>query len=139
MRVLGLDVGTKRIGVAISDPLGWTAQGVGVIERKGGELEEIKGIVEREGVEAVVIGLPKRMNGTIGPQAEKVLEFSRGLEALLEVPVLLWDERWTTKEVERVLLMADESRSKRRRVKDKLAAVIILQGYLDRRNRNIDE
>jgi len=92
-----------------------------------------------EGVEAVVIGLPKRMNGTIGPQAEKVLEFSRGLEALLEVPVLLWDERWTTKEVERVLLMADESRSKRRRVKDKLAAVIILQGYLDRRNRNIDE
>ncbi len=138
MRVLGLDVGEKRIGIALSDEMGWTAQGLTVLQRKGLEddLREIKDLIETVEVSAVVVGLPKNMDGSLGSSAQRVLSFAREIEELIFVPVILWDERWTTTEATRLLLKADLSRKKRRKVVDKLAAVLILQGYLDSLTRN---
>lgn len=134
MRVVGLDVGTKRIGVAVSDPMGWTAQGYGVLQRQGARtLETLCRIVQEVGAEEVVVGLPRRTDGTLGDEAKEVMEFAEELKEALKLPVVFWDERFSTAEAERVLLMADQSRKKRRKVIDKLAAVIILQGYLDSR------
>lgn len=132
---MGLDLGDKTIGVAVSDLLGWTAQGVETIRRSKEELNRLKELVSSYGVEEVVIGLPKNMNGSLGPRAEKTLEFARVLEAELRLPVQTWDERLTTMAAQRTLLEADVSRSKRKRVIDKMAAVFILQGYLDRQKR----
>ncbi len=133
MKILGLDVGDKRIGIAISDELRWTAQGLGVLNRRDIEkdLREIKELVVAEKVSEVVVGLPKNMDGSLGERAQKVLSFVRRMEQTLSIPVTLWDERWSTAEATRLLLKADLSRKKRRKVVDKLAAVIILQGYLD--------
>ena len=133
MKILGLDVGDKRIGIAISDELRWTAQGLGVLNRRDIEkdLREIKELVVAEKVSEVVVGLPKNMDGSLGERAQKVLSFVRKMEQTLSIPVTLWDERWSTAEATRLLLKADLSRKKRRKVVDKLAAVIILQGYLD--------
>lgn len=134
MRLMGLDVGNKTIGVALSDPLGWTAQGLEVIRRKGleNDLRRLEEIITEKGVEAVVVGLPKNMNGTLGPQAETVLDFISSFSERFNIPAYTWDERLTTVAAEKMLIGADVSRAKRRQVIDKMAAVMILQGYLDR-------
>ncbi len=132
--MLGLDVGEQRIGVALSDPLGWTAQGLGTVKRSGDieqDVAEIAKLIAEHEVRKVVVGLPKNMNGTLGPQAERVQEFANNLGKKASVQVEFWDERLTTVAAERTLLIADVSRKKRKQVIDKLAAVVILQNYLD--------
>ncbi|MBE3571114.1 MAG: Holliday junction resolvase RuvX [Bacillales bacterium] len=135
MRTMGLDVGSKTVGVAISDELGWTAQGIETIkvdEEKGdlgfGRLKEL---IEDYQVDKIVVGLPKNMNNTIGPRGEASQRYAKKLEKEFSLPVVLWDERLSTMAAERVLLEADVSRKKRKKVIDKMAAVMILQGYLD--------
>jgi len=133
---MGLDVGDKTIGIAISDALGITAQGLEVLRRTGNlnqDLQTLKQITRKQEVTKVVVGLPRNMNGTLGPQGEKVLDFARKLEEALQLPVETWDERLSTVEAERLLISADISRGKRRKIIDKMAAAIILQGYLDSR------
>ena len=134
MRILGLDMGSKTIGVALSDPLGWTAQGITTIRRtkKEQDLEEVHKICKEYKVETIVIGLPKNMNGTIGEAGEKALEFAELLKEKTELPIEMWDERLTTVAAHRAMLEADLSRNKRKKIVDKIAATYILQGYLDR-------
>ena len=134
MRKMALDVGTKTIGVALSDPLGWTAQGLEVISRRKLEvdLNRLKEICTEYEVTEIVVGLPKNMNGTLGPKAHEILDFVEALKEALGLPVVTWDERLSTVAAQRALLEADVSRSKRKKVIDKMAAVIILQGYLAR-------
>ncbi|AWI12940.1 Holliday junction resolvase RuvX [Caldifermentibacillus hisashii] len=135
MRILGLDVGSKTIGVAVSDELGWTAQGLKTIqiqedEQKSG-IPELEEIIREYGIEKIIVGLPKNMNGTIGPRGEISLQFAKLLKNRFSLPVELWDERLTTMAAERILLTADVSRKKRKKVIDKMAASLILQSYLD--------
>lgn len=138
MRIMGLDVGSKTVGVAISDPLCWTAQGVETIQidenRKQFGYDRVKELVLEYEVEKVVVGLPKNMNNTIGPRAESSKIYAEVLESRIGLPVVLWDERLTTSAAERTLIEADVSRKKRKEVIDKLAAVMILQSYLDTTN-----
>ncbi|PLR78052.1 Holliday junction resolvase RuvX [Bacillus sp. V3-13] len=138
MRTLGLDVGSKTVGVALSDELGWTAQGLETIrineEEKEFGFEQIGKIIKEHEVGKVVVGLPKNMNGTIGPRGEASQFYARELEKRFGLPVVLWDERLTTVAAERILLEADVSRKKRNKVIDKMAAAMILQGYLDSKN-----
>ncbi|NLL29685.1 MAG: Holliday junction resolvase RuvX [Clostridiales bacterium] len=138
MRILGLDLGSKTIGVAISDPLGWTAQGVTTIRRtkKEKDIEEIRKICEEYKVESIVLGMPKNMNGTIGEAGEKAIEFSELLKEHLNIEVHMWDERLTTVAAHKAMLEADLSRQKRKKIVDKIAAIYILQGYLDRISKN---
>ncbi|WP_077603127.1 Holliday junction resolvase RuvX [Oceanobacillus sojae] len=135
MKVIGLDVGSKTIGVAISDALGWTAQGLTTIYWDENEFssadKELQTIIEDSEVSRVVVGLPKNMNGSIGERGEASERYAAYLEEKYNLPVVLWDERLTTMAAERVLLEADMSRKKRKKVIDKMAAVMILQGYLD--------
>lgn len=133
MRIMGLDYGDKTIGVAISDELQWTAQGKEVIryKTKDDALERIKVLTEEYAVVEIVVGLPKNMNGTIGPSGENCLAFAESIRQILSLPVQMWDERLTTVSATRTLLEADVSRSKRKKVIDKMAAILILQGYLD--------
>ena len=135
MRILGLDVGSKTVGVAVSDELGWTAQGLETIpiDEEAGEfgLERLDKLMKEYGVTKVVVGLPKNMNGTIGPRGEASQAFANKIEKKFGIPVVLWDERLTTMAAERVLLEADVSRKKRKKVIDKMAAHFILQSYLD--------
>lgn len=133
MRIGGLDVGDRRIGVAISDEQGWTAQPVDVVHRTrlDRDLAALRDVFAPFAPTTIVIGLPKNMNGTIGPQAQKVLAFAKEVEEALAVPIVMWDERLSTVGAERVLLEADLSRAKRRKVIDRAAAAFILQGYLD--------
>jgi putative Holliday junction resolvase len=137
MRIMGLDVGTRTIGVAISDELGITAQGLKTLKRKSMEedLKEIATIIRQFEVEKIVVGLPKKMDGTLGTQAEIVLKWVKALKDKISIPVESWDERLSTVGATRVLLEADLSRRKRKKVIDKLAAVLILQGYLDQSRR----
>lgn len=140
MRILGLDVGNKTIGVALSDPLGITAQGITTIRRKGEDrdIQELKSICDEYKVEAIVCGLPKNMNGTLGPQSEKVLKFCHSIEQVINLPIKMWDERLTTVAANRAMLEADLSRAKRKKIVDKMAATYILQGYLDRISKSND-
>ncbi|MBE6053606.1 MAG: Holliday junction resolvase RuvX [Clostridium sartagoforme] len=133
MRILGLDIGSKTIGVAISDPLGWTAQGITTIRRvkKEQDLDEIKKICKEYSVETIVIGLPKNMNGSIGESGEKVIEFSNRIKEYTGIEIVMWDERLTTVAAHKAMLEADLSRNKRKKIVDKIAATYILQGYLD--------
>lgn len=133
MRILGLDVGDRTIGVAVSDPLGFTAQGVTTIRRKSVEydLEELKKICKEYQVDTFVVGLPKNMNGTLGPQGEKVMNFCEVLKEAIDIPIKMWDERLTTVAAHKAMLEADLSRAKRKKLVDKIAATYILQGYLD--------
>jgi putative Holliday junction resolvase len=133
MKILGLDIGEKRIGIAISDELGYTAQGIRVLTRGGLEddLMVLKDLINETKASEVVVGLPKNMDGSLGEAAQGILSLAKKMEESLSVPVILWDERWTTAEATRLLVDADLSRAKRRKVVDKLAAVLILQGYLD--------
>ncbi len=133
MRVLGLDYGEKRIGVAICDELGMTARGIATIARKywKRDIEQIAGLVSEYDVEKIVIGYPVRLDGTEGIQCEKVNRFIDVLEGGVSVPVVKWNEALSTKEAESLLIEADMNRRKRKGVVDKLAAAIILQDYLD--------
>lgn len=136
MRYMGLDVGDKTIGVAMSDELGISANPVTVIQRIGSpkkEMAEVRRMAEESGVEQIVVGLPLMMDGSVGIQAEKVLEFVEGLRRRTRIPIDTWDERLSTVQVERMLISDDQSRAKRKQVIDKLAAAVILQSYLDRR------
>jgi putative Holliday junction resolvase len=139
MRVLGLDFGEKRIGVAVSDPLGIIAQGVTVIERKtiDYDLKTINGIIAEYGAESVVVGMPINMDGTRGKSAEKVSEFVDLLKASAGIPVATYDERLSTKESEKFLISSDVSRKKRKNVIDKIAAQLILESYLERLKNNV--
>ncbi|MGG3563759.1 Holliday junction resolvase RuvX [Neobacillus rhizosphaerae] len=138
MRVLGLDVGSKTVGIALSDEMGWTAQGLKTLkineEKEEFGFEEIGQIIKEYQVDTVVIGFPKNMNGTIGPRGEASQKYANEVESRFAVPTVLWDERLTTMAAERVLLEADVSRKKRKKVIDKMAAMMILQGYLDSKN-----
>ncbi|MFD2703003.1 Holliday junction resolvase RuvX [Paenibacillus shunpengii] len=133
MKILGLDYGDRRIGVAISDAFGWTAQGLEVIERRrdGDEFGRIHELVRENEASEIVVGLPKNMNGTVGPRGELCMEFAQKLREMLDLPVHLWDERLSTVSAERTLVEADVSRKKRKKVVDKMAASLILQNYLD--------
>jgi len=135
-RCLGLDVGDRRIGVAVSDPLGWTASPLPTVERVSWkkDLARVRSLLEEHRVELVVVGLPIRMDGTSGERAERTLEFVRRLQATTRVPVVTWDERLSTREAERRMVEADVRRERRREVIDGIAASLILQGYLDCRN-----
>ena len=139
MRILALDTGEKRIGVAVSDPLGIIAQGVTVIARRDPEtdLNEIKRIVEEYKADSVVVGMPINMDGTKGKSAEKVNEFVEALKGRLSIPVYTYDERLSTKESEKFLISADVSRKKRKQVIDKMAAQLILESYLERLKHNV--
>lgn len=134
---MGLDVGTHTIGVAISDELGITAQGLKTLRRKSMEedFKEIATIIGQFEIENIVVGLPKNMNGTLGKQAEIVLKWIKTLIDKIPVPVVTWDERLSTVGATKILLEADLSRRKRKKVIDKVAAVLILQGYLDQSRR----
>ncbi len=133
MRILGLDFGTKTIGVAVSDEMGLIGQGVGTIKRTDlqQDLRELQNKIEQYHVEKIVVGLPKNMDGSLGKSAQLVLGFIEKLKKTFSIQVDTWDERLSTVEAERVLLDADMSRNKRKKVIDKVAATIILQGYLD--------
>lgn len=138
MRTMGLDVGSKTVGIALSDEFGWTAQGLKTLKINEEEnvfgFDELGEIIKEYEVNKVVVGLPKNMNGSIGPRGEASQFFARELEDRFGVPVILWDERLTTVAAERVLLEADLSRKKRKKVIDKMAAMMILQGYLNSQN-----
>lgn len=133
MRILSLDVGDKTIGVAVSDPLGFTAQGLTTIRRKNiaYDIQELNKICIEYSIETIICGLPKNMNGTIGVQGEKVLEFCEIIKQNIQIPIKMWDERLTTAAAHRAMLEADLSRAKRKKIVDKMAAAYILQGYLD--------
>ena len=133
MRLLGLDYGDRRIGVAICDELGMTARGIATVVRKNrdADLAVIAGFVERFGIEKIVIGYPLRLDGSEGIQCDKVNRFARRLEARLSMPVIRRDESLSTKEAEELLRETGMRREKKRAVVDRLAACIILQGYLD--------
>ena len=130
---MGLDVGTHTIGIAISDELGITAQGLKTLKRKSMEedFKEMAAIIRQFEIEKIIVGLPKNMDGTLGKQAEKVLKWMEALKDKIQISVATWDERLSTVGASKVLLEADLSRRKRKRVIDKVAAVLILQGYLD--------
>ncbi|TXL68056.1 Holliday junction resolvase RuvX [Cerasibacillus terrae] len=138
MKIMGLDVGSKTIGVAISDALGWTAQGLKTIYWEENDIhsadEELREIIKKHEIGKVIIGLPKNMNGTIGERGEASERFAEHIKETHQLPIVLWDERLTTMAAERVLLAADMSRKKRKKVIDKMAATLILQGYLDQKN-----
>lgn len=132
-RIMGLDIGDRTIGVAVSDLMGLTAQGITTIRResKKKDLAQLKEIIKEKEVDYIVSGLPKNMNGTIGPQSEKVMKFCEFLEKETGLRIEYWDERLTTVSAEKMLIDGDVSRKNRKKVIDKLAAVLILQNYLD--------
>ena len=136
MRILGLDYGSKTVGVAVSDPLAFTAQGVEIIRRKSENkmrqtLARIEELIAQYQVEEIVLGLPKNMNNTLGDRAEKSLELKETLERRTGLPVVMWDERLTTVSANRVLMETGVRRENRKEHVDEIAAVFILQGYLD--------
>jgi putative Holliday junction resolvase len=137
MRILGLDIGSKTIGVAVSDEMGLIAQGITTLKRKGlhQDVEQLLKVIEEHGVKKIIVGLPKNMNGTLGPSAKMVLSFLEELKKFIDLPIITWDERLSTVAAQRALLEADMSRKKRKRVIDKVAALLILQGYLDSQTR----
>ena len=136
MRVMGLDYGSKTIGVAISAPLGLTAQGIEIIRREEENklrksLRRIEELIKEYQVEEIVLGFPKNMNNTIGERAEKSLQLKETLERRCKLPVIMWDERLTTVEANRTLMESKVRRENRSKYVDMIAAVFILQGYLD--------
>jgi putative Holliday junction resolvase len=137
MRILGLDVGSKTIGVAVSDELNLIAQGVTTLKRQGLRLDikDLLRMIEELKVEKVVVGLPKNMNGSLGPSAKMVLSLVEELKKFVDLPIITWDERLSTVAAQKALLEADVSRKKRKQVIDKVAALLILQGYLDSQTR----
>jgi len=132
---LGLDYGSKRIGIAVSDELGSIAIPLMTLQVRGRKqiLAELVRLIDEYHIQKIVIGLPKTLKGEIGPSAQKVLEWVEWLKGSVEPECILWDERLTTREVERMLIDADVSRARRKEVRDKIAAQRILQSYLDHR------
>jgi len=141
MRIMGIDIGSRTMGVAISDELGMTAQGLKTIKRRSMEedLKEISLIIAQFKIGKIVVGLPKNMDGTIGKQAEVIFQWIKAAKEKIYLPVVTWDERLSTVEASKILLEADLSRKKRKGVIDKLAAVLILQGYLNQSRKQNDE
>ncbi len=140
MRIMGLDLGSKTVGVAISDPLLITAQGIEIIRRKEENklrqtLARIEALIEEYGVDTIVLGLPKNMNDTLGERAQLSLEFKDKLERRTGLPVVMWDERLTTVAADKAMMEAGIRREKRKDYVDKIAACLILQGYLDKREK----
>ena len=136
MRILGIDVGTKRIGLAMSDALGITAQGLFTINvEEEDALSKIGEVIAKDDVSEIVVGLPLNMNGSKGPQAIASEAFADNLKEKFHIPVKLWDERMTTMQVERIMIDAGTRRNKRKKKIDKLAAQVMLQSYLGT-NRN---
>ena len=134
MRIMGIDYGDSRIGIAISDPFGWTAQGIKTIVKKGGLngcIDIIEQLVKEYNIEKIVVGFPKNMNGTIGPRGEKTLEFIELLGERLNLDIVKWDERLTTVEAIRTMRETGVKASRKKTVVDQIAAIYILQGYLD--------
>ncbi|MFH1092015.1 MAG: Holliday junction resolvase RuvX [Pseudomonadota bacterium] len=133
MRIMALDLGSVRVGVALSDEMGLTAGGLTVLKRDPQDefLRNLKELSREHNCGRIVLGLPRRMDGSLGPEAQRVLALARDIEACLGLPVETWDERLSTVAVEKVLLQADLSRRKRKKVIDKVAAAYILQSYLD--------
>lgn len=136
-RVLGLDVGSRRIGMAVSDPLGITAQGLATLERrnKRQDFDRLGRIIREYEVKAIVVGLPLRMSGAEGVQAGKMHEFAEELRKRFDLPVHLWDERLTSAEANRLLRETELSIEKRGKAVDRMAAVLILQGWMENRAR----
>lgn len=136
MRVLGLDTGDKTIGVAISDAFGWTAQGLETIVRKdtASDIKRITELARKWGAHKIVVGFPKNMDSSIGPQGEKAMDFAEELREVSGLEVVLWDERLSTVAAEKMLIKGEVRRKKRKEVIDKVAASLILQGYLDSLN-----
>lgn len=134
MRIMALDVGSRTIGIACSDALLMTAQGIETIRRTSLEKDfnRLRELISEYEVHELVVGMPKNMNGTKGERAEKTEEFVEKMKAVIDLPVTFWDERLSTVMAERQLIAADVSRKKRKGIIDKMAAVVILQGYLDR-------
>lgn len=134
MRIMALDVGSRTIGIACSDALLMTAQGIETIRRTSleNDFNRLRELISEYEVHELVVGMPKNMNGTKGERAEKTEEFVEKIKAVIDLPVTFWDERLSTVMAERQLIAADVSRKKRKGVIDKMAAVVILQGYLDR-------
>ena len=134
MRIMSLDVGSRTIGIACSDALLMTAQGIETIRRTSLEKDfnRLQELIAEYKVHELVVGMPKNMNGTKGERAEKTEEFVEKMKEVIDLPVSYWDERLSTVMAERQLIAADVSRKKRKSVIDKMAAVVILQGYLDR-------
>ena len=144
MRIMGLDFGSKTVGVAISDPLLITAQGIEIIRRKEENklrqtLARIEELIEEYEVKEIVLGLPKNMNDTLGPRVDLTLEFKEKLERRTGLPVHTWDERLTTVSADRTMMEAGIRRENRKEYVDKIAAVLILQGFLDCRGRQQGE
>lgn len=136
MRIMGLDYGSKTVGVAISDPLGYTAQGIEIIRRKQENklrqtLARIEALIAEYQVESIVLGLPKNMNNTMGDRACKSMEFKETLERRTGLPVVMWDERLTTVAANRAMMESNIRRENRGKYVDEIAAILILQGYLD--------
>lgn len=132
-RILALDPGTKRIGVALSDELGWTAQPLETFERKSldADLAHIKDLIRRHEVREIVIGMPVQLNGRAGPAAQRAQRFLEAVRAAVGIPVVPWDERLTTKAAEQMLIEADVSRKKRKGAVDRVAAALLLKSYLE--------
>ncbi|MBI4430876.1 MAG: Holliday junction resolvase RuvX [Candidatus Omnitrophica bacterium] len=132
-QILGIDYGTKRIGLAKSDEAGWLAHGLGFVAgpKDGGEIQEIIELIRAENIGTVVIGHPVNMDGSVGPKAREAEAFAESLRQAAQVEVKLWDERLTSKEAQRYLIATNMSRTKRKKKVDQLAAQIMLQGYLD--------
>lgn len=139
MRTLGIDYGDKRIGVAISDPLGIIATGIAVVgkgETFEQDIQEIGSLINKyDGVDGIVVGLPRKMSGEAGIQVEKVMKFVEALKQAFKINIITSDERLTTVEAERALIETGMSREKRKKVIDKSAAAVILQSYLDRKKK----
>ena len=134
MRIMALDVGSRTIGIACSDALLMTAQGIETIRRTSLEKDfnRLRELIAEYEVHELVVGMPKNMNGTKGDRAEKTEEFVEKMKTVIDLPITFWDERLSTVMAERQLIAADVSRKKRKGIIDKMAAVVILQGYLDR-------
>lgn len=135
MKTLGLDLGTRTLGVALSDALGMMAHGIETFRFEENHykkaIQHVQELTEKQNVSTIILGFPKNMNGSVGERGKVTQNFADALKKATQLPVILWDERLTTMQVERVLISADVSRSKRKKVVDKMAATIILQSYLD--------
>jgi putative Holliday junction resolvase len=134
-RILGLDVGSRRIGVAVSDPLGITAQGLETLQRRNKryDFEQLQRVIQKHDVREIVVGLPLRMSGAEGAQSDKMQVFAEELRKRFRLPVHLWDERLTSAEANRLLRETDLSIEKRGKAVDRMAAILILQGWMEQR------
>ncbi len=138
MRILGLDIGKKRIGLAISDPQGVVSEALDTIECREEEklFFKLLSLLKEKEIGEIIVGFPLNLNGTIGRESERILAFIEKLKKRVDVPIKRWDERFTTKIATDLLIKADLSRRRRKRLVDKISAVLILQSYLDSRNRS---